>query len=169
MEILGIILIVPLGGITIVALFAALNLLLPEAVEKTRANLEKTLERSLLLGVVNFTFFAILALVFIWLAEQIGGGLGGIFIFLGGIIIVGVAIFALFGLSAFATLLGERIGGGKTPFASDLRGGTLLLLAILAPYIGWFIFLPLILWTAFGAAISAFRWRKKAAPAEEES
>ncbi|MBT3316263.1 MAG: hypothetical protein HN390_16810 [Anaerolineae bacterium] len=168
MEILGIILLVPLSGVTIVALFAALNLLLPEAVAKTRANLEKPLGRSLLLGVVNFTFFAILALVFIWLAEQ-SGGLGGIFFFLASIIIVGVAVFAVFGLSAFATLLGEGIGGGKTPFASDLRGGTLLLLAILAPYVGWFIFLPLILWTGFGAAISAFRWRKKAAFAEEEN
>ncbi|MCP4142275.1 MAG: hypothetical protein GY755_18725 [Chloroflexi bacterium] len=163
MEILAIIFLVPLGGITIVALFAALNLLLPEAIAKTRVNLEKTLGRSLLLGVVNFIFFAILALVFVWLAEQ-SGNLGGIFFFLAGIIIVGVTSFVLLGLSAFAALLGERIGSGKTPFASDLRGGALLLLAILAPYVGWFIFAPLILWTGFGAAISALVRKKKEVP-----
>ena len=168
MEILGIIILAPLGGIAIISLFAALTLLLPAPVEKTRANLENSLGRSLLLGVVNFTFFAILALVFFWLSEQ-SGGLGGVFIFFAGLITLGIVVFALFGLAAFANLLGDRMRSGKTPFASDLRGGTLLLLAILAPYVGWFIFLPLILWTGFGAAISAFRWRKKAAFAEEEN
>ncbi len=167
MEILGIILLVPFAGITIIALFAAVNLLLPEPVEKTRANLENTPGRSLLLGLVNFIFFAVLALAFFWLSEQAGSGIGGIFMFVAAIIIVGVAIFALFGLSAFAKLLGERIGNAKTPFTSHLRGGALLLLAALSPYIGWFLFLPLILWAGFGASISALLRRKKAAPVEE--
>jgi hypothetical protein len=169
MEILGIILLVPVGGVTIIALFGAVSLLLPKAVEKTRANLENTPGRSLMLGIVNFIFFAVLGTLFFWIAEQNNGGLiGGISIFLAGIILIGVAIFALLGLSAFAKLLGERIGNAKTPFASHLRGGALLLLAALAPYIGWFLFLPLILWAGFGAAISAFvRRNKKDLPAED--
>ncbi len=170
MEILGIILLVPLGGITIIALFAALTLLLPTPIAKTRANLENSLWRSLLLGVVNFIFFAVLGLIFFWLSERSGKGLGGIFIFFAGVIIIGIAIFALLGVTAFANLLGERMGGGKTAFTSDLRGGTLLLLAGLAPYVGWFIFLPLVLWTGFGAAIAALLRRKvKEAPTPKTS
>lgn len=168
MEILAIILLVPLGGITIIALLGAVNLLLPNPVAKTYANLEETPGRSLLLGLVNFIFFGLLVVVFVWLAEQSGGFGRGVFTLIVGVILLGVSIFALLGLSAFAKLLGERIGNAKTPFASDLRGGALLLLAALAPYVGWFLFLPLVLWAGFGAAISALVRRKpKGLPAEE--
>lgn len=168
MEILRITLLIPLVGATIIALFAALNLLLPAEIEKTRKNLENSLGRSLLLGVVNFIFFAVLALATFWLSEQTSGLLAGIFIFLAGIIATGMTIFSLLGLTTFANILGERIGNAKTPFISDLRGGTLFLLAALAPYIGWFLFLPLMLWTGFGAAISALIRRKKATQVTEE-
>ena len=168
MEILAITILVPLGGITIIALFAALTLLFPTPVEKTRLNLENSLWRSLLLGVVNFIFFGLLAALFISLAERTGEILGGILVLLTGIIVVGFAIFAIIGLSAFANLLGERIGGGKTAFASNLRGGALLVLSALVPYVGWFIFLPLVLWAGFGAAISALLRREKAPAIESE-
>jgi Na+/proline symporter len=169
MEILAVILLVPLGAVTIVALLAAVNVLFPEAIEKTRANLDDSPGRSLLLGLVNFIFFGLLGLVFFWLSEQTGGGfIGGIFILFTGITLIGMTIFSLLGLSASARLLGERIGNAKTPFAADLRGGALLLLASLAPYVGWFLFLPLILWAGFGAAISALMRRKKEAPIIEE-
>lgn len=169
MEILAVILLVPLGAVTIVALLAAVNALFPEAIETARKNLDNTPGRSLLLGLVNFIFFGLLGLVFFWLAEQVGGSfIRGIFVLFAGIILVGVAIVALLGLSTAAKLLGERIGNAKTPFASDLRGGALLLLASLAPYVGWFLFLPLILWAGFGAAISALVRRKKATSTTEE-
>ncbi|MCF6278268.1 MAG: hypothetical protein L3J16_05895 [Anaerolineales bacterium] len=161
MEILGIALLVPLGGITIIALFAALTLLLPAPIEKTRNTLEIALGRSLLLGVVNFTFFIILALGFFWISQNSGEILGGIFIFLAALILLGLAIFGIIGLTASANLLGERIGGEKTPFASYVRGGALLLLAALAPYVGWFLFTPLILWAGLGAAISALVRKRK--------
>ena len=112
MEIFGIILLVPLGGVTIAALFAALILLVPTPVEKTRDHLEKMSGRSLLLGVINFIFFGLISALFLWLAEQSGGLLSGVLVFLAAVILIGVLIFILFGLSAFANLLGERMGGG---------------------------------------------------------
>ena len=165
MEILGIIFLIPLGGVTIVALFAALILLTPMPIEKTRNHLEKMPGRSLLLGVINFIFFGLLSALFLWLAEQSGGLLSGVLVFLAAVILISVLIFILFGLSAFANLLGARMGSGKTPFTSNLRGGALLLLAALAPYVGWFIFTPLILWAGFGAAISALVRKEKEVPA----
>jgi len=161
MEILGILLLVPLGGATIIALFGALSLLIPMPIEKIRSNLENVLGRSLLLGVVNFIFFALLAMGLGWLAQNSGDVLGGILIFLAVVIVFGFVIFATLGLASFANLLGDLIGGGKTPFVANLRGGALLLLAGLAPYVGWFIFAPLALWAGFGAAISAFFRKEK--------
>ena len=171
MEILGILLLVTFSGISIIALLATLNLLLPTAIEKTRQNLEHALGRALLLGAINFIFGLALVGLFGWLAElteEISSLLSGVFILLLGLIVLGVAIFALLGLAAFAKLLGERIGGKKSPFTSNLRGGLLLLLAGLTPYVGWFLFTPLVLWTGLGAAISAqIRTREKATPVEE--
>ena len=168
MEILGIILLIPFGGITIIALFSALILLFPTPIEKTRQNIENSLGRSLLLGLVNFIFFALIAALLISVAENSGNLLGALFYLLAGIILLGLIIFSLLGLTAFANLFGERMGVGKSPFESNLRGGALLLLAGLAPYIGWFIFTPLILWTGFGAAISAILRKAKKENIQED-
>jgi hypothetical protein len=59
------------------------------------------------------------------------------------------------------------MGSGKNEFALPLRGGGLLLLACLTPYLGWFVFTPLALWISLGAAIQAvFRRRERMAPAK---
>ena len=169
MEILGFILLVPLSAITIISLLAALTLLLPVPVEKTRLVLESSLWRALLLGSVNFIFFAALASLFGWLAEQTIPVLNGVFILLIAMIVLGLTVLTLIGLAAFAQMLGDRIGVGKTPLTANLRGGALLLLAGLAPYIGWFLFTPLVLWTGLGAAISAMvRRRVKSSTTEDQ-
>jgi len=169
MEILGILLLVPLSGITIIALFAALTLLFPAPIEKTRLTLENGLGRSFLLGLVNFIFFAALAGLFGWLAQPTGSLLSGVLMLLVGLIVFGLAIFAIFGLTAFANVLGERMGSGKTPFTSILRGGILLLLAGLAPYVGWFIFTPLVLLVGLGATISTLVHKRDRASSTEET
>ena len=161
MNFLETLILIPLIGITVIALFASLSLLFPAPIEKTRNHFENAPERSLLLGIVNFVFFAVVTALFVWLTEETGGLLNGIFILLGGVVIGSFAIFTLFGLTALSSILGERMGSGKTPFTSNLRGGALLLLAGLSPYIGWFIFTPLMIWAGFGAAISALLRKAK--------
>lgn len=168
MEILGIFLLVPLVGITTIALFATLILLIPMPIEVTRLKLEDSPGRSLLLGLVNFIFFSLLVAAFVWFSQETGEILGGIFTFLAGVIMLGLAIFGLIGLTSFVPILGERMGGGKTPFISNIRGGTLLLLAGLAPYVGWFIFTPLIFWAGLGAAISALVRKRENVTSIEE-
>ena len=96
MEILGMILLVLLGGITIIALFSALSLLIPIPIEKTRYILENMLGRSLLLGLVNFIFLLVLAAAFIWLSQNVLQFIAGIFIFLAGLILLFLVIFTLF-------------------------------------------------------------------------
>jgi hypothetical protein len=168
MQQVAILLLVLLGGITLLALFIALTLLFPAPIRRTRRNLETGLGRSLLLGLVNFAFFAVLALVFASIAEDTSGLVAGIFIFLTAIILFALMVLALLGLVAFTNLLGERLGGGGTPFTKNVRGGALLFLAGLAPYVGWFIFTPLIVLTGFGAAILALVRRRREETVVEE-
>ena len=78
-------------------------------------------------------------------------------------------ILTFLGLVAFANLLGSRIGDdSSSPFKINLRGGVLLVLAGIAPYVGWLIFTPLVVWTGLGAAIQAFLPRRKVSVPVEE-
>jgi hypothetical protein len=168
-QLINLILLVASGIVTVVALLAAINLLLPEPVQKVQLNLEGALGRSTLLGLVNFLFFGALMVLAAWLADKLGNILAGVFVFLAGLIGLGIIVLAVFGLVAFANLLGNRIGGEPgTPFKANLRGGLLLVLAGIAPYVGWLIFTPLVFWAGLGAAIQAFIPRKNVSVPEEE-
>ena len=83
------------------------------------------------------------------------------------IILLAITVLTLIGLVGLANILGDRIGKETTPFITILRGGGLLLLALVAPYIGWFLFAPLAAWAGLGAAIQALVLRGKAAPEAE--
>ena len=163
----NVLLVITFGGVSLLAFFAALMLLLPVPVTQTQGRLETSGGRSLLLGLVNFIFFGLLAVLGAWLAQQTGGLLAGILMLFAGIILLVLAAFILLGLVALASLLGGRIGPEASPFITVLRGGGLLLLAMLAPYVGWFLFTPLAVWAGLGAAISAILRKREASPATE--
>jgi hypothetical protein len=103
----------------------------------------------------------------VWLAQQTSSVLAGVLILLAGAIALAIVILTLTGLVALAQLLGGRIASETTAFKTILRGGGLLLLAGLAPYLGWFLFTPLAAWTGFGAAIQALVIRRKSAAVPE--
>lgn len=87
--------------------------------------------------------------------------------------IAGVSIAALpimLGLLGSAGL-SERIGHGlvhaddaRTPWRRSLRGGVVLALTFLLPFIGWFGVLPLTLLSGFGAIVTSIGRRRKPEP-----
>lgn len=160
-NVIGLLLLIVIGGAGLVSVFVIINLLLPTPVARTRAALESSLGRSLLLGLVNDLFALVLIAGLIWLAQQVGGGvMAGILGLLALLIMLVVGLLSLLGLAALSNVLGMRIG--QSGINSVTRGSVLLLLAGLTPYLGWFIVTPLILWTALGAAIKAIVQRKTA-------
>ena len=161
-NIVGLLLIILFGGAGLISILTIINLLMPIPVERTRTILEINMGRSLLLGLVNFSFAAVVGIV-LALPARIGGIMAGIFVFLIGILALAVAALTLFGLVSLTSLLGNRIGEAKSPVTTHIRGSVLLVLACLTPYLGWFIFTPLVLWTAFGATIQTL-FRKKEKP-----
>ncbi len=165
-NIIGLLLVILFGGAGLISIFIIVNLLLPAPIERTRAALEASLGRSLLLGFINFLFAGVVG-VLLALPARLGGIVAGIFVFLIGLLALAVAALTLLGFVAATSLLGNRIGETKSPAATQVRGGILLLLACLTPYLGWFIFTPLVVWAAFGAAIQAIFRRKSAVAATD--
>ena len=171
MQILNLILIILVGGAAMLALLATVHMLLPRPVEKARAILEGHMGRVFLLGLVNLIFFGVFIVVLGWLANLIRDNWSGLAAALAGIlglialvILLALGAFALNGLASLTVLLGTRIGPSKSPMWSDLRGGLLLVLACLTPYIGWFIFTPFVLSLGLGASILALFQRKELPP-----
>ena len=167
MQTLGLTLLVLLGGVTLIALLAAIHLLLPDPVEKARLKLDAALGRSFLLGLVNLIFFSAIAAALVWLTQLTRGQSYGIAPFVAAmlailalVILVAVAVFALNGLVAMASLFGTRLGESKSPLTSDLRGGLLLLLACLTPYLGWYIFTPVVVCMGLGASVQVLFQKK---------
>jgi glucan phosphoethanolaminetransferase (alkaline phosphatase superfamily) len=156
------------GGLSLLAFFAALRLLLPKPIQQTQQVLENSGGRSLLLGLVNFIFFGLVAVLGVWLSERTGSILAGIFVLLSGVITLAVTFLTLIGLVALANMLGTRIKKDAAPFETILRGGALLILAGLAPYVGWFLFTPLASWTGLGAAITALVRKREGATSSEK-
>ncbi len=153
--------IILLGGVSLLAFFAVAVLLLPEPITKVQKTLENAGGKSILLGLVNFVFGSVLVLLFIWLGERFGGVIAAISAIISVLIAAILAVFTAVGLIAFAQLLGVRSGKESTPSITIIRGGGLMLLAGLAPYIGWFLFTPLAVWAGIGAAISTFIKRRE--------
>lgn len=167
-DIFGILTIVLFSGVSLLAFFSAVVLLLPGPIARTQETLESVGGKSLLLGLVNFIFLGLLIGVCAWAAERVGGFLAGFFILVSGLIMLVLTALSLIGLIALADLLGKRIGSETTQFRNILRGGGVLILSGLAPYIGWFVFTPLVIWTGLGAAIQTFLPRRKASVSSEE-
>ena len=168
MEILGLIVLVTFCGITLLASLEATLQLFPDAVEQARQHLENSLSRSLLLGLVNFIFFAVVVMLFVWLGEQLGNVLGGVFGVLVLLILVALILLLILGLCALSNLVGGRMGEAKSPLVAHRYGGLLLILSGLAPFVGWFIFTPLILWTSLGASIQTI-FRRNRVPTSDEA
>jgi hypothetical protein len=157
---LGLLLLILFGGTGLISILIVVNFLLPVPVEKSRALLDASLGRCLLLGLVNFFFIGLLDVLIGWLGAMTGKVAGGLLVALAGVITLGLGLAAILGLAAMTSLVGQRTGSSSTPMTALLRGALLLYLAGLTPFLGWFVFTPLVIWTGLGAVIQFVFARK---------
>ncbi len=156
------------SGMSLLAFFSVVVLLLPAPITKVQLTLEKSGGRSILLGLVNFIFLSILVILSIWLGERFGGFVAAVCALIALLSAIAFASLTVLRLIATAQLLGLRSGKESAPFVVILRGGGLLLLAGLTPYVGWFLFTPLAVWASLGAAILTFLPKRKVSLPTEE-
>ncbi len=167
------ILYIPLASVTVIALLGTIGLFLPQPVERALQKLEFNPVKSFVVGMINLVFwFVILVFWFEW--TQYNGG-PEIMVYLIGsalmvLLLIGLILPGIPGLVALARLTGKRWNASASPLGQDLRGGLLLVLACLVPYVGWFIFTPALLSTAIGAGLlTFFQPRPKTSGMEEKT
>jgi hypothetical protein len=147
---IGLIFIVVLGGITAVASFSVIRALFPGAVENTRSIVENTTGRAFLIGLVNLLFLGAVSVGFFALGENLGFQLLALPALL---IMAFLAVGTTIGFTSLVPLVGERLFPEHEEFQRIIRGGAMLLLACLAPYVGWFGLLPYVAVLGLGAFI----------------
>jgi len=149
------------GGVfACVCLLAVINLLLPGLVEPIRRRIDQGLLWPFLVGLGTLIVFggAWVAL----LAALVPGGkpaavavsIGIVFGFVC-LVLAGLAVVTIYGLTALAAVMGQRQSTGRGPFRDVLFGGLVMFLACLAPVVGWVLFTPFAICTSLGAGLMA--------------
>ena len=161
-----------LGGLAFIALLGTIGLVLPKPVERARQKLEASPGRCFLVGIINAVFWCVvLVLWFEW--TQYNGGPDIMAYLIGSALVVllmiGIIIPGVPGLVGLAGLTGARWNASASPLGQDLRGGLILVLACMTPYVGWFILTPALLSASIGAGLLTFFQRKAKPPALEEN
>jgi hypothetical protein len=153
METFGLVIITILGAVTLVAFFVLMDVFFSRKILHIRQVTEQATGRSFLLGLVNFVFFGAICVALLTVSERTGLGFIAIPAFL---IAFVVAIGLLLGLSAMTQLVGERLFPDHAPLQQKTWGAGSLILACLAPFVGWFGLLPFVALLGLGALIGSW-------------
>jgi hypothetical protein len=144
--------------VSFVGLWLLARGLWPDRSAAAAARLERGLAVPFLVGLPVAAVFLLAAAV----VANAGGKLGGV---------VAVGIVCLFftyssvGASGLATLIGRRLSShvdAASPWRATLRGGVVLVLAYLAPVLGWFAIMPITTVIGCGATTLALMRRADA-------
>jgi hypothetical protein len=170
METLGLVILILLSGAALIAMLAVLGLLFPSVVGKSILKIEQSLGKAFLIGLVNaLSCLGINALFLAW--WQYSKPATAFWVIIWAVLMLLYLALLLPGLpalSALAQFVGSRMDASKTPLQCTLQGGFLLVLACLTPYIGWFLFTPMVLCIAIGSGLMTIFQRKQVKPAAEK-
>jgi hypothetical protein len=147
--------------IGLVAYFLVANALFPQRIVKTKAIIQSMPARSFGIGLVNFVFFAVIALVLFSISENAAAFLKVILTIPALIILALLAIILSFGLAGMSNLIGERIFPDVSAWKQTLWGTVCLSLACALPFVGWFLLLPYVGFVGIGAVILGFFRREQ--------
>lgn len=151
-------------GIGFPGLLAALWLLFPATIERSRLRLERTPWQCFWLGGV-MTALAVVPIV-VLLALPFSPAQ-----FFGWTLIAAVLALSCIGFAGIAAKMAERLAQHSThtsPAAAFVRGALALELALFFPIFGWVFILPLAIVTALGATgFALLHWMPKRVPAAE--
>jgi len=138
------------------AYFLVLNALFARRLTSTTSLAQSMPARSLGIGFVNFVFFAMIALVLLSVAENMGPFIKGLLTIPAIIILALLSIALSLGLAGMAMLIGERIFPDLPAWKQILWGTVCLSLGCALPFVGWFLLLPYVGFVGVGAVILSF-------------
>ena len=155
-DIVRLFLVIPLLLAGFTAYFLVLNALFAPRVTKTRSIAQSMPGRSFGIGLVNFLFFAVIALVLLSIAENAGPFIRGVLTIPAIIILALLAIALSLGLAGMSSMIGERVFPDLSGWKQTLWGSVCLSLACALPYVGWFLLLPYVGFVGIGAVLLGF-------------
>ena len=138
------------------AYFLVLNALFAPRIARSKSIIQSMPARSFGLGLVNFLFFAVIALVLLSVAENAGSVIKAILTIPALIILAFLAVILSFGLAALSNLVGERTFPELPAWKQMLWGTVCLSLACSLPFVGWFLLLPYVGFVGIGGLIVGF-------------
>lgn len=146
--------------ISTTSLFLLIGALFPQITEKTREVIEKSQGRTFLIGIVNLLFLAAVLFISIFLVQQVG--LPQIFFIPGLASAATFIIGSLVGLNSITHMIGKRILPEHAQPQRNIRAAIVLILALLTPFIGWYLFFPYTAVLGFGGFVTAMfqKWRQ---------
>ena len=137
------------------------NALFAPRITRTKSIARSTPVRSLGIGLVNFLFFAAIALVLLSVAENTGTVLRAILTLPALVILALLTIGLSLGLTAMANLIGEQIFSDLPARKQLLWGTVCLALACALPFVGWFLLFPYVGLSGMGAVLLGFLKRSE--------
>ena len=141
-DILRLFLIIVLLTIGLAAFFLVVGILFAQRVERIKSVIRSIPGRSFGIGLVNFVFFTVLALVLFSLAENAGAVAKGILTIPAILITAFLAVMLSFGFAGMTNLIGEHLLPDVIPWKQTVWGSVSLSLACALPIVGWFLLLP---------------------------
>ncbi|HZJ17339.1 MAG TPA: hypothetical protein VFD27_19965 [Chthoniobacteraceae bacterium] len=126
--------------------------LFPRAAEKFADIYDQRPIRAFLLGLVTYGPIQVLGLN----ANNIHNGAVKLIVI---IATFGSLLIAFIGTSGLALRIGRNLSAGSDTWHQVLRGGVMLALVFITPFLGWFFALPIGLVSGFGAFLLARPWK----------
>lgn len=144
------------------AYFLVVNALFAARVTRIRSIAQSMPGRSFGIGLVNFLFFMVIALVLLSIAENAGPFIRGALTIPAMIILALLVIGLSLGLAGMSNLIGERILPELPVWKQTFWGTVCLSLACALPFVGWFLLLPYVGFVGIGAVILGVIQRRTA-------
>ena len=161
-DILQVLLLIVGALIIVVSYWLLFEALAPRWVERSRKQYVEHPFRAVFAGIFLLALPLIAAIALIQSPAQA----------IGFFIIFGLILIGLLGSAGLARHVGTQLpseGDEKHPWRRVLRGGAVLSISCVMPFLGWFAVLPLILVSGFGAlALSIISGRKKPASGTDQ-
>ena len=159
-DILRLLLIIILLSISLTAYFLILGALFTARVEKTPRVINQMPGRSFGVGLVNFLFFGVILLVLFTITDGSANRVNSVVRII--LLIPAFALTALLmailslGIAGMLQVLGERIFPNLNGSRRSVSSTAIAAFACALPVVGWFLLLPYIALTGFGAVILGF-------------
>jgi len=133
--------------------FLVISALFPHRVDKTQRLLSQMTGRAFLLGLVNFLFFGVIALILSSVAENADGLIKVILTIPALLIFAFLAVLLSVGLTGVVNSLGTRLFPEHAAWKQTAGASVVLTFACAMPFVGWFLLLPALGFIGIGATI----------------